>query len=845
MITRPAPVTPAKQRATAHIRRLAQDVKRTFPDMDVHEHLTDAARELDAGRTDNAKRHIDAAMHGFTPLSLIRHGIHDDTGHMAAKAFMQRAHRGRLLAADVEHMQGANEGLAEHRRDQAAAAQQAKAMRNAQPAPAGRTGADVAAPDAPERPGSKQLANGPQPYHRGADETVTCPYCGKGDAPDAVYCDQCGRKLPDSAFADLSWGGVISAVELAATPPHETMAGRRALKAKGQTAYGTSFPVPNVAYLKKAIHSIGRAPAEKRGQLKAFLKRRAAALGASHLAANLTADELAMIDLAVSGGQMIELVGPHGYVHGWIKVGAGQATNNDAAKYHGADGMRGDLGGGKGVVVGTYNHRAHTITDRRGASHKVIAVDPTAHDAGFNSSVSRSHLPPDVKQALTGYGREYRAGAVTKRIKKEARAQAGGSLINFANAVELVGPKGYSHGWVYHGKQGFQEGKAGPFGKHLSKKEARGFADMFRQGETGTLGSRWRPGEAAEIAASGAGFPLEAQRLPKRQREAYTRMRAMGHPHNKALSIARRVGAAIGRATGAGSVTESITQYAWEDVLDAIELSADTGRLASTPHPFGKPGGPGLWNVKNMELPPYIQNIARALLRTGRAKSLSQAIAIAKGATNRWSRGGGHVSPEVRAASAKTNADWDAKRAVAHAHTNNEYQWDVQYLLTGTAAGAAKDSRTPLGQFGTGGQGAQGGQKTRAQRKAALLAQAKQDRAQARLLLIRIRADRAALASASGKVSKGQKGSTTKATASTTKSGAPAAKGAAKAAASPTSNAATGLTPQRLKAATAQATAQARSMSKQQLLAAIKSMSAQEQALLKKAAADVAQAAKL
>jgi len=38
----------------------------------------------------------------------------------------------------------------------------------------------------------------PQPYDadgEGAGESVTCPKCGKGDAPDAKFCDQCGFKL--------------------------------------------------------------------------------------------------------------------------------------------------------------------------------------------------------------------------------------------------------------------------------------------------------------------------------------------------------------------------------------------------------------------------------------------------------------------------------------------------------------------------------------------------------------------------------------------------------------------------------------------------------------------------
>jgi hypothetical protein len=57
-------------------------------------------------------------------------------------------------------------------------------------------------------------------------------------------------------------------------------AGRRALKAKGQTLPGTtSFPTPNVAYWHKALRSVGRVPAGKRPALASYLKKRAKQLG--------------------------------------------------------------------------------------------------------------------------------------------------------------------------------------------------------------------------------------------------------------------------------------------------------------------------------------------------------------------------------------------------------------------------------------------------------------------------------------------------------------------------------------------------------------------------------------
>jgi hypothetical protein len=42
---------------------------------------------------------------------------------------------------------------------------------------------------------TKEAGYEPAPYHQEPDETVTCPVCGKADAPDAIYCDQCGTEL--------------------------------------------------------------------------------------------------------------------------------------------------------------------------------------------------------------------------------------------------------------------------------------------------------------------------------------------------------------------------------------------------------------------------------------------------------------------------------------------------------------------------------------------------------------------------------------------------------------------------------------------------------------------------
>jgi hypothetical protein len=95
--------------------------------------------------------------------------------------------------------------------------------------------------------------------------------------------------------------------------------------------------------------------------------------------------------------------------------------------------------------------------------------------------------------------------------------------------------------------------------------------------------------------------------------------------------------------------------------------AADSLAKASTPDPIGKPGGPGLWHHKGMELPPYAQHIAKALMKNGHPEG--EAIAIAIGSMKRWARGGGNVDPGTKAAAAKGLGDWAKVRAEAHAES--------------------------------------------------------------------------------------------------------------------------------------------------------------------------------
>lgn len=86
--------------------------------------------------------------------------------------------------------------------------------------------------------------------------------------------------------------------------------------------------------------------------------------------------------------------------------------------------------------------------------------------------------------------------------------------------------------------------------------------------------------------------------------------------------------------------------------------------LGGPPEPTGRPGGPGLWKHKGLELPAPIQRVAVAIMRE-KGLPRSEAIAIAVGAVKHFAVGK-QYSAKTRAAGAAGVADWEAKRALAH-----------------------------------------------------------------------------------------------------------------------------------------------------------------------------------
>jgi hypothetical protein len=225
----------------------------------------------------------------------------------------------------------------------------------------------------------------------------------------------------------------------------------------------------------------------------------------------------------------------------------------------------------------------------------------------------------------------------------------------------------------------------------------------------------------------------------------------------------------------------------------AYELSAQTARLAATPAPRGRPGGPGLYGVKGNEHSPYFQQVVKALIEK-RGMPPEKAYPIAWAALRKWMRGGGKVHPEVRAAAAGGLAMEKAAEARAHAHTADPWSViDLAVEMAATTQGGQgqgqkqgnqswqSQQRVPKGQAGGGQFGSKGGAQTakghaggggsaagRARQKAALLMKARELRQHARQLAIQLAAlEKTQKASAKSTAKATKAGQTGKASSST------------------------------------------------------------------------------
>jgi hypothetical protein len=141
---------------------------------------------------------------------------------------------------------------------------------------------------------------------------------------------------------------------------------------------------------------------------------------------------------------------------------------------------------------------------------------------------------------------------------------------------------------------------------------------------------------------------------------------------------------------------------------DWVELTPRTPEASTVPQPTVPPGGPGLWHVKGMQLPPYIQHLYKHLVgRYGKHK----AYGVAVGVVRKWSQGinpggwktksgkGKRTHPDVQAAAARNMAEWEEKRARAHAqareHSHGRTRSQHALAATNSQTGGSRRRRHP------------------------------------------------------------------------------------------------------------------------------------------------------
>lgn len=101
-----------------------------------------------------------------------------------------------------------------------------------------------------------------------------------------------------------------------------------------------------------------------------------------------------------------------------------------------------------------------------------------------------------------------------------------------------------------------------------------------------------------------------------------------------------------------------------------VKLTAHTAEASTVDKPTVPPGGPGLFRIKGLHLPPYFQHLWYHLVKEyGKHKAYGVAIGI----VHKWAKGvnpgGKHPTkthPDVRAAAQKTIEQWEKDRAKAH-----------------------------------------------------------------------------------------------------------------------------------------------------------------------------------
>lgn len=541
-------------------------------------------------------------------------------------------------------------------------------------------------------------------------------------------------------------------------------------------------------------------------------------------------DLTAVIEMATRP-KVINLVGPAGYIHGWIYVGVpavgaevyhpghgrGTVTSSEAGRVQVAF----DAGHSKSFPVRSHQGPGHfeQMTDDELAAEYQHSAGSRA-DAALAEADRRDRRDQDAKEQA----KAQRVSALyAEHPKTEAdRSRVYQGLVNEGENPEDAWAHAHDTNPEAMQKQAVMQQLAaqGYKGSGFDALTRAAYKDDIRRRQVSAEGAT--NGYKLSPAGKKAGIdPYSLFTGPESRARKYASPELKEWwDQNGRPTAADFQAQLMGRKAGM-KPADFYASVTWDDVAAVIELSAQTAALESTPAPRGKPGGPGLYHVAGNEHSPYLQQIVKALIEK-RGMPPAKAYAIAWGALRKWSHEGGKVHPEVSAAAGKALGQEAAASAKAHAHavTWEDHLRAVELATvleffnpaqTRVAAGSATGGQfAPAGasgqqsqQQGKGKQPAKpdahqqhlahlahlahlkaegktapaanskaGGN---AQKKAALLKQAAGYRTQADALIKQRDTLRAELASASGKTSTGQSGSTTSAGASTTSSTAPKA----------------------------------------------------------------------
>lgn len=610
----------------------------------------------------------------------------------------------------------------------------------------------------------------------------------------------------------------------------------------------------------------------KPGQLSKGQKAVQAEMKRRGVSMSVTWDDLAKV---------IELVGPKGYIHGWIFVGIPVPGDKVFHPRHGL-GTVTDTGGGRVSVSFDKGHSADfPIREGGGPARFEHMTDDELVAEHGRSTGSRANAVVAELDRRDQRDREAKAERVSSLYAEKPKTEADRNRVYQGLVNEGEDPE---EAWAHaHGagdedmrkqaaiqdlrSQGYQGGGFDALTRAAYKDDVRRRTVMA---ENATNGYMLSPkGKQAGIDP----YSLFTGPQSRARKYASPELKEW-FDQNGRPTAADFQAQLVGRKAGM-KPADFYASVTWDDVGAVIELSARTATLEVTPAPYGKPGGPGLYDVKGLEHTPYFQNVVQALMAK-RGMDKGRASAIAYGALRKWSRGGGNVHPEVRAAAAGALAGEKAAGAIAKAAHGHAVTWDDLGAVVELAtvldfynpAGNPGQARVPTGQVHAGqftkGQSQQQSKgkhaakgrpaakgkpdahqkhvahvqhvqhvQHNAKMKAGLLATAKNDRAKASALIKQRAVLRKALASASGKTSSGQSGSTTAANA-TTASSAPATAAAAASTSSPGST-----------AGGSAASGSSSKVNAAQVSAQITALNTQIGALLKSAAQAQVQASKL